>query len=151
MLSIGQVIASKNGICSVSFLRSESCKSCGQCKHGQEMPVIELEGNYAVGDYVSIYMPDNQFLKATVFAYVLPLLGLLLGMFIGARILPNPSDLLSILCGSLGLGLVLLYLRLSEKLRKEKPSWEPYIQGKIEPEKWELSLPSEICIVKKGE
>lgn len=149
MLSIGQVIANKDGICSISFLRTESCKTCGQCKHGQEMPVIELEGDYAVGDYVSIYMPDNQFLKATAFAYVLPLLGLLLGLFIGARLLPNPGDLQSILCGALGLGLVMLYLRLSEKLRKGKPSWEPYIREKINPDTLEKPLLSEICIIKK--
>lgn len=131
MLRIGKVIAYHNGMCTIEFTRLESCKTCGQCKHAQDNLTIEMNGDYAVGDYVSIYLPDNQFLKAASIAYLLPLFGLMLGLFLGSNLTGGQQDAITILCGALGLALPLLGIWLREKLRKTRPSWEPYIKEKV--------------------
>lgn len=131
MIRVGKVIESKNGICTVAFTVQTACKDCGQCKHAQEIPTIKLDGKYEVGDYVNIHLPDNQFLKATFIAYLLPLIGLMMGLWIGSKLIPNSTEFTAFLTAITGMGIPLFFIWLYEKTKKKKAAWEPYITNKV--------------------
>ncbi len=127
MIRIGQVIKSENGNCTIKFPRLETCKSCSQCSHASKDTLIELPGNYTVGSNVEVYMPDNQFLKASAIAYVFPLVMLILGLYVGSSI--SEKESVTAISAFIGMGFALLVINIVERFRQKKASWEPYILG----------------------
>lgn len=127
MIRVGEVIKSNNGICTIKFSKLESCKSCGQCNHANTDSIIDLEGDYLLGDYVEVCIPDNQLIKASSIAYVFPLIMLILGLYVGSLI--SKSEYIIALSSFIGVGIALLIINIAERLRNHKASWSPYIVG----------------------
>lgn len=127
MIRVGQVIKSENGNCTIKFSRLETCKSCSQCSHASKDTIIELPGDYAVGSIVEVYMPDNQFLKASAIAYVFPLLMLILGLYVGSSI--SEKESVTAISAFISMGFALLVINIVERFRQKKAYWEPYILG----------------------
>lgn len=110
----GTVVAADDKTVTVSFARSDMCAHCGACRPGDAgSMLLTLENTVSaeVGDRVTLATATGKIAKASMLAYLFPLLMLLLGIFVGSRI----SDICAIL---FGIGLCLLaylVLRLLEK------------------------------------
>ncbi len=106
----------------------DHCESCHACEGGQNKAELKLdlsENHFAhIGDFAEVEMPSSKLLKASVLVYVLPLVAFLLGLALGYVLFPA-SQALSAGLAILFLGVVLLFVHLSEKKRAADPSWHP--------------------------
>ncbi len=135
MIRTGKVVANNDGNCDIEFVRLEACGKCGGCKLNNTPAQLTIQGDYNVGDYVDVSLPNEQFLKATAVAYLIPLIGLVIGLVLGNYIPKyfgiEASDITTLVGGVIGLALSMLGLGLSERLRKKPAVWEPHIVGKV--------------------
>lgn len=116
MAEIGQVIEEKGSFVVVSLQRQEACAKCGACTAGlkaKEM-IVEAENmcNAKKGDMVNITLEKSNFLKAVIIMYVLPLLGLLAGIFVGYLL--NTNEIIALIIGFIFLGITYGIIRLNE-------------------------------------
>ena len=81
------VVQHKGKLCAL-IVRSEACGDCHACDFGKkEMMYYPLPtGNFKEGDKVEIEISDRALGKATLIAYGLPLLCMLLGLTLGTLI-----------------------------------------------------------------
>lgn len=78
--------------CSVRILQASACSSCSArslCRSSESKEkVVEVSGHYPtlqVGDKVTLVGSVRQSLKATVLAYVVPLVLMLIALYVGTR------------------------------------------------------------------
>ena len=109
MLRSGKVVAGENGVLEVCFERPEACAHCGACGGQKEETLVKIPGNVPVGRWIDVNMPEGQVLKASVLAYVMPLLMLLGGLALGSALFKNEA--LCALTGIVCMGLSWLILR----------------------------------------
>ena len=121
MLRTGKVVAANGGELEVCFERPEACAHCGQCGGQKEKTLVKLPGDVPVGRWIDVDMPEGQVLKASVLAYVLPLVMLLGGLALGSLLFAQEA--LWAVTGILCMGLAWLILRLIEKRMKKKDVW----------------------------
>jgi len=95
----------RDGIATVSVVRSGSCKECGArilCKasgeDNQRVPALDPLG-VKPGDRVRISIPGKSVLTASACLYGIPLLLLLLGIVLGAGIFVTHPELYGSLLG----------------------------------------------------
>lgn len=131
MLRTGKVISADNGQCVVEFERHEACNSCHECKLHSSNEHIKLKGDYSIGDYVEVELSNKNFLKAATIAYLLPLLSLLLGMFIGSKILPYSKDNSVLLGGIIGLITGVIGIKIIDCHIRKNNLLEPKIIRKV--------------------
>ena len=125
MLRTGKVVAADGGELEVCFERPEACAHCGQCGGQKEKTLVKFPGDVPVGRWIDVDMPEGQVLKASVLAYVLPLVMLLGGLALGSLLFSQEA--LWAVTGVLCMGLAWLILRLIEKRMKKKDVWQPKI------------------------
>ena len=125
MLRSGKVVAAENGVLEVCFERPEACAHCGQCGGQKAETFVKIPGSAPVGRWIDVDMPEGQVLKASMLAYVMPLLMLLGGLALGSVIFEN--DLLKALTGIMCMGVSWLTLRWVEKRMKAKSVWQPRV------------------------
>ncbi|MBR3928658.1 MAG: SoxR reducing system RseC family protein [Clostridia bacterium] len=79
------VVLHKGKLCAM-IERPEACGDCRACDFGrkEKMHYPLSEGNYKEGDKVLIEISDRALGRATLIAYGLPLLSMLLGLTLGA-------------------------------------------------------------------
>ena len=85
----GKVVQLKGKLAVVRFQRSDACGHCNACFHfGSNEADIEIDNSCGagVGDIVAIELHSGSMFKASAIAYGIPLIGLMLGVFIGSRI-----------------------------------------------------------------
>ncbi len=132
MLRTGTVQACEGGELVVQFERPEACKECGACggtRHGHQ---VRLKGEGAVGDLVTVEMPESRVVFASALAYALPLVFLLAGLLIGASVAKRgtsnvSNDLLAALGALGGLAISMPILWLVDRTIREKKHWTPQI------------------------
>ncbi len=120
----GVVTAVENGIATVRFQRSDMCKHCGACLAIGERELetrVKNTLNAAVGDVVAVSMAGRRVLQASVLAYAVPLLFLLLGVWLGSYI----SDVCALLFGVAGCAAAYLVLRALDRRRSFKARFAP--------------------------
>lgn len=132
----GKVISCNNNVCEIEFVRMDACKECGKCKESEGSTTITLPGEYSVGDYVEVSLPNNQFLAAASIAYFVPFLGLIAGLLIGYY-LPSAfgfvgNDLTTLVGGAIGLLLCMIIIHFADKNRKSVAKWQPQILYKVD-------------------
>jgi len=128
MIKFGQVI-NKNeakGLVTVRFSRPEACGKCNACGTGSQKGEVTLPSDCPVDTWVRVEMPEGRFIQATALVYVVPLVGLVLGLFLGWK-LGTGSDLWTVLGAIGGLGLSLGVLYIVDKKVSGKPEWTPRI------------------------
>ncbi len=127
----GEVTQARNGMLQVTFCRPDACQSCGACEGGKKEHVIWVRGEAKVGDIAVVDMPDRTVVRASLIAYGVPLVFLLLGLVLGSALFPG-NDLAAALGACIGLGGSLLVLKLTEKFRAGKPGWTPELVDVLE-------------------
>ena len=117
--------------------RHSACASCGKCakltSESQDL-VVEVDNQIGakVGDYVEVSMESVKVMKATMLAYILPLVFLIAGTAICFFVLnkiefKGPIELLSGLSGLLFTFLSYLYLRKNDKKYRESRDYIPVV------------------------
>ena len=122
MIKTGKVVSCDNGSVRVCFERPEACAKCGQCGDIKET-LVTLKGSAVPGDMVEVFLPEGQLLKYTLAAYIIPLSGLLLGLFLGKLLFDNETgEIIAALClGILTAIPVIMYDRRVQKNGKGVP------------------------------
>lgn len=120
----GQVIANTNGQLTIAFCRPSDCEKCNGCHGGRTQTELTLKGNANIGDSVVVNMPTETVLKASALAYLLPLAGLIVGLFIGNTI---NGDVTALIGGLLGLSIALLAIKLADRYIKHQKQWHPQL------------------------
>ncbi len=124
MIRVGRVIETQGDNLSVCFSRPEACESCTMCGSGRDNTTVTIKGNALVGDQVEVDMPDAQVLKVSFISYMLPLAGLLLGLWLGTELFKE-KEVFVALSGFVLLGAALIILKLIDKRAGKTPSWQP--------------------------
>lgn len=117
--------------------RHSACASCGKCakltSESQDL-IVEVDNQIGakVGDHVEVSMDSVKVMKATMLAYMLPLVFLIAWTAICFFVLNNinfngPIELLSGLCGLLCTFLSYLYLRKNDKKYRESRDYIPIV------------------------
>lgn len=125
MVRTGRVVSAQGGMMEVCFERPEACAHCGQCAGQKEETLVRIPGDAPVGSWIDVDMPQGQVLKASLLAYVLPLLMLLGGLALGSVLFEKEA--LWALTGILCMGGAWLILRLIEKKMRKKDAWQPKV------------------------
>ena len=125
MLRSGKVVAAENGVLEVCFERPEACAHCGACGGQKEETLVKIPGNVPVGRWIDVDMPEGQVLKASMLAYVMPLLLLLGGIALGSVLFKQ--EVLWAVTGIVFMGVSWLALRLIEKRMKQRDVWQPKV------------------------
>ena len=128
MIKFGQVTAydESTRIATISYVRPDACAKCGGCGSMNQTGSIELKAECAVGNWVKVVLPDGRFMTATALAYIVPLIGFLIGLFAGNS-LSGGNELWALGGSMIGLGVCLIGLKLNEKRIAGKPEWTPHV------------------------
>ena len=128
MIKFGQVIKrnEEKGLVTVRFSRPEACGKCNACGAGSQKGEVTLPSDCQVDTWVRVEMPEGRFIQATALVYVVPLAGLVLGIFAGWK-LGAGSDLWTVLGAVCGLAVSLGILYIVDKRVSGKPEWTPRI------------------------
>ncbi len=89
--------------------RNTACESCGACHFDENTMNLKVtavnKANAKVGDRVELSMENVNYFTASIYLYGIPLLAMLTGIFAGLMIFPKigiePSDMYSILLGTI--------------------------------------------------
>ena len=125
MVRVGRVVDRQADSLRVCFDRPEMCEKCGACMGKAHKELVTLKGDAQPGDTVEVEMPDAKVLKVSAIAYVVPLLGLLLGLLIGQTWMRTDSA--AAVGGLIGLALAWGGLILFDKKIAKKKQWQPKI------------------------
>ncbi len=124
MVRTGKVVGISGKAIEVCFERPEMCAQCGACMgHKPHEETVRIEGSAEIGDTVAVEMPDAKIVKVSLIAYIIPLIGLMIGLLIGQVLLK--SDLWAALTGLLGLGAGILVTRMLDKRLGAQKAWQP--------------------------
>jgi sigma-E factor negative regulatory protein RseC len=109
------------------------CQSRASCDVSKRDMLIEVSNDLLAkeGDWVEISVPEGTVLKLSLFIYIMPIMALLLGAFLGAAVAPLlqlNSTVTSILGGGCCLGIAYFVLR---KLNKKAESSKRYFPQMI--------------------
>lgn len=108
---------------------SEECKSCGVCAGIENKPNLleaEITPNMYVGQQVTVQVVEDSPYKGMILLFVLPILNLLIGSFIGQKIhciFPNSQDIRMVFCGFVFFIVTIIVVSIYDrKLRSRKSS-----------------------------
>lgn len=128
MVEEGVVTEVKDGRLIVNIRRHPACGSCRACGIAEDRVMkLELENtiNARKGDRVNLELDDFIILKGAFLFYALPLLGLILGLFIGKIFSKNidsvlPEEAVSALFGIIVMVITFMAIRRHNLANKEK-------------------------------
>ena len=124
----GLVVSLDGGNATVRFVRGSMCAHCGACmRSGESEMELTLPNTLhaKVGDRVHVSLAARQLVRASLIAYAIPLLLLLLGVWLGSRI----TDVVALLCGLGGCAASFLILRLIDRKIRAKNTFAPAMTG----------------------
>ena len=127
MERIGEVTAIHGEYIQITFCRPADCEKCNACHGGKAKTTLTLKGKANLGDAAVVQMPVKTFMQASAMAYVMPLVALLAGMFIGAALFPAKQDIAGLAGALVGLGVALAALKITEAARRKDPRWQPQL------------------------
>ena len=124
LVRTGKVVSAGPDAIEVCFERPEMCAQCGACMgHKPHETTVKIQGTAEIGDTVAVEMPDANIVKVSLIAYIIPVIGLLLGLMIGQIVLKN--DVWAALAGIVGLTAGILITRVFDKKLGSQPNWKP--------------------------
>lgn len=136
MKEYGVVLNVENGNAIIGLKRNSACSSCGACElgsnHSQMELTLENTVNARPGDTVEIQLPASQFLKASAILYLIPLIGLILGIVLGYYIglaLNANAEIIGAVNGILFTTLAYMSIRRLEPKFRKNTDLNPTIIG----------------------
>lgn len=126
MQRVGEVTAVRGEMIEVTFCKPEECSACHGCDGQQKASVVTVRGKAQVGDAAVVELPDSTLVRASLLGYILPVVGLLLGILIGMTVIGG--DTAAAIGGVLGLAAAASAVALTEKSRRKNPAWQPVLQ-----------------------
>jgi sigma-E factor negative regulatory protein RseC len=142
MEETGVVMETSGGTAKVMMNRGGSCESCsasGSCKAVSDDRVMEAENPLGAepGQQVVLEIESGMFLKATFLTYMLPVIFLFLGAYLGGKFGPDISKAVSFdnwqaIGGVAFLVLSALMIRLYDRKVKKSKVLKPVIVKIIE-------------------
>ncbi len=117
--------------------RHSACSSCGKCaklsSETQDL-LVEVDNQIGakVGDHVEVSMETIKVMKATMLAYMLPLVFLMVGTSASFYLLnyisyQGPLEIISGICGLLCTLLAYLYLKKNDKKYRDSRDYIPIV------------------------
>jgi len=95
------------------------CGKCGACSMGRNMDIVTIADNNIdakVGDMVELKMETSNVLSAAFIMYVIPLITLVTGIFLGSKLFPGEnSESLALLLGFTLLAITYFVIKMNEK------------------------------------
>ncbi len=83
----GRVVDIQGGVAHVKFMRTAACGKCHACgmlsTQNEIVVQVDNDADAAVGDLVAVSIRMKKAMRASVLAYVFPLVMLVLGVFVG--------------------------------------------------------------------
>lgn len=128
MERIGEVTAVRGEWLEITFCRPADCEKCQACHGGQKQTTLMVRGSANVGDSAVVDMPADMVMKASATAYLIPLAGLLIGLFTGAALFPAAKDVAALIGALVGLGAAAAIVKGTEKFRRGKAEWAPQLK-----------------------
>ncbi len=141
----GRVVALEADGLWVETVRHSTCGTCSAqkvCGHGllnriahgksgyiRVLPGDQAIENYRVDDQVLISIPEEIILRGSFIAYILPLMGMLLGAFGAVSWLPGQGDLPALLGAAGGLVLGYTLVRWHGARHRHDPDFQPVLQS----------------------
>lgn len=129
MIRNGIVVKSENNRLLVCFEKLDMCTKCGQCSNSHQEALVSVVGDAPEGSIVSVEMPDQRILGLSVIMYVLPLIGLIVGLFVGAIFIENELKLLGF--GLFCMGWLFLVVKMIDNRLRSMPKWQPRVVDTI--------------------
>ncbi len=139
-IEIGQIVKVFNQTVQIRIEQQQDCSACGvksschtNSKNVKERFVTALDPfGLAVGQRVKINLEPKHLVMASIIIFALPLLGLLLGVFSGTFMAKMNGyndylDLYSIVGGFLGMGTVMIGLRVYNKKLEKSNKYYPTV------------------------
>jgi sigma-E factor negative regulatory protein RseC len=136
---IGQVIAKENDTVWVQTQSKTGCSSCkvsSTCGSGivnkafsHKVFVTPLKNtiNAHINDEVEVGIPEDLVLKASLIVYLLPLISLMLALALSSLLLPDLSELGSILSAATGLALGFIGVSWFARRKSQQKQLEPML------------------------
>ena len=121
----GEVTAVRGEWLEVTFCRPADCEKCNACGMGRKQTSMMVRGRASLGDRAVVSMPTTTVMQASLLAYVLPLVGLLIGLFGGVTLFPQAENAAGLIGALIGLAIPLVCLLLTEKRRRQSDRWQP--------------------------
>ena len=126
MQRVGEVTAVHGGMLEITFRRLDECEGCHACDGQPRKMNVRLEGEAKVGDMALVELSTATVLKASATAYLIPLAGLLLGLFLAQAVFPGEG---AAAVGALaGMALGAAVVAMTEKRRRGNTAWTPVIK-----------------------
>lgn len=125
MIRTGRVVDVKDGVVNVCFNRPEACDHCSGCAGQKHETLVSIKGDAPLGSTVDVDMPAKQVFKASLLAYVVPMVLLFLGLWLGTLIFHNEA--LAALLGVSCMAVSYIILKAIEKTLQKKNNWQPHI------------------------
>ena len=120
----GEITDKRGGMLEVTFCRPEACAKCGACSGGRRQTVLWVKGEGDVGDIAVVDMPEKTIRRASVLAYVMPLV-LLLGGILAGTLASGGNEIIGVIGGLAGLVAAVVVLKVTEKYRAGRKGWTP--------------------------
>lgn len=152
----GRVVALEADGLWVETIRKSTCGTCAVrkgCGHGllnrmadgkrgyiRVLPGDQCLDDIRVNDQVLVGIPEEVILRGSFVAYVLPLLGMLMGALAAASWLEEHADLSALMGAIAGLGLGFLLVRWHGSRHRHDPAYQPILQGAV----GSLAVPAEL-------
>lgn len=136
---VGQVIAEEGDKVWVQTQSKTGCSSCkvsSTCGSGivnkafsHKVFVTPLKNtiNAHINDEVEVGIPEDLVLKASLVVYLLPLIGLILALALSSLMLPNLTELGSIMSATLGLIVGFLGVRWFARRKSARQELQPVL------------------------
>jgi len=118
----GTVVSIKTDTAVVQINRGEKCDGCTVCKSFGEskMRLQALNPIHAqIGDDVEVEIESRHIIRNSLLIFILPLVLMMVGYFIGISLSPTQSEAIGILGAFTALALALLGLRFIEVLNRK--------------------------------
>lgn len=122
----GRVEKIQGNIATVIIERQDMCGECHACEVLGEVKKCEIQCvnvcNSQIGDEVEIDLENSSFLKASFIMYILPLIGLFVGMGIPHYLLQQQGkdlrEIVSLVSGVAIMGIIFLIIKFYDKKKK---------------------------------
>lgn len=111
----------------IEFCRPADCEKCNACHGGSKVMSLRIKGQAKVGDKAVVYLPPSAVTQASLIAYAIPAVGLLLGILLGDMLFPTENSIGGVIGGVIGMGIPALIIFIAERLRKSDPRWTPQL------------------------